>query len=101
MAQACGESPVACRRRGPALQFDRGEAHIKGAVLVIVRQEPALEALVHHRGRDREVKRRRASFGDRLRVQFAFDGRRIFRMLSRAPPASRPRSHGFCGVGGR
>ena len=47
-------------------------------MLAIVRQEPALQALIHHRGCDREMKRGRASVVERLRVQLAFEGRRIF-----------------------
>ena len=88
-------------RGGAALQLDVRQAHVEGAVLRIVRQEPALELLAHHRGRDGEMHRGRAAFRERLWIQFAINGRRIIDDAEPRAAGEHAESHGFSALGGR
>ena len=59
-------------------------------VVIVIRQEPALQLLSHHRGRDREMQRRYAVAFQRLWVQLSLHRGRV--LQNAEPRAGRERS---------
>ena len=82
-ASLVSRRPAADVWRGAALQLDVCETHREISVLRIISEQPAIEMLVHHRGRNCEMQRRparqlselRSLYG--VRIQLPLDRRRV------------------------